>query len=332
MMRNLLHLTIFTGNTNMLPHKKFLTLMLLILGLSLGGSVFAQERDASLDFLNVDLWPDYDRAAVLVLLTGSLTEDTGLPVSINIPIPENADINAVARVDAVGNLFTDIDFDSREPGNLILNLSEPSFRIEYYFPYESNGNQHEFGFDWLADIDVNQLSVTFQQPSLATNVVLSPEATNTINGDDNLLYHQLPNSVVVAGTPYSMDASYEMVRQQLSSELISSQLLTESDLSTTIPTEPGQDSGEFDWTIVLGVAGGVLILAIVGWLIVSNRRSSRRVLKPQPRRRQQSQRSPTPDPRSTRTTGKSRFCHECGQPLDPGDKFCRNCGTLVKGT
>ncbi len=296
--------------------------------LSLTSNVNAQGQDATLDFLDVELWPDYDQTTVLVLLTGSLTADTNLPASVTLPIPENAELNAVARVDAVGNLFTDIDFDTSEPGNLILNLADPSFRIEYYFPYESNGSQRAFSFEWLADLDVNQMRVTFQQPSLATNVVLSPEANNAITGEDNLLYHQLPSQAVAAGTAYSVDASYEMVRQQLSSELITSQQA--ANVPAITPPEDTQAPGDFNWYLVLGVVGGVLILAAIGWFIYTDRRSSRRVIKPKPIRREQFQRSTTPGSRSTRPIGASKFCHECGQPLDPSDKFCRNCGTPVK--
>jgi predicted amidophosphoribosyltransferase len=30
-------------------------------------------------------------------------------------------------------------------------------------------------------------------------------------------------------------------------------------------------------------------------------------------------------------TGKVNFCHQCGERAQSGDKFCRNCGTALKG-
>ena len=42
---------------------------------------FAQEPVSAIDTLDIEIWPDYDRPSVLVLLTGTLPGDTRLPAS-----------------------------------------------------------------------------------------------------------------------------------------------------------------------------------------------------------------------------------------------------------
>ena len=59
----------------------------------------AQDKVTTIDSLAVEIWPDYDRASVLVLLTGTLPADTKLPAPITLLFPAAAQLNAVARVD-----------------------------------------------------------------------------------------------------------------------------------------------------------------------------------------------------------------------------------------
>ena len=42
---------------------------------------FAETDATAVDTLVVDLWPDYDKASVLVLLTGTLPKESQLPVN-----------------------------------------------------------------------------------------------------------------------------------------------------------------------------------------------------------------------------------------------------------
>jgi hypothetical protein len=61
---------------------------------------FAQKPVSVIDSLDIEIWPDYDRASVLVLLTGTLPRDTQFPASVTLPLPETAQLNAVARIDS----------------------------------------------------------------------------------------------------------------------------------------------------------------------------------------------------------------------------------------
>ena len=75
---------------------------------SLSGTltVAAQGVPTSLDRWNVEVWPEYDRPAVLVLLNGALQADAGLPVTARVPVPLGVQINAVAYPGDDGRLIS----------------------------------------------------------------------------------------------------------------------------------------------------------------------------------------------------------------------------------
>ena len=87
---------------------KFKSLILLLIFMSAAMATgFAQNPASVIDSLDLEIWPDYDKSSVLVLLTGTLPEDTRLPASITLPLPEVAQLNAVARIDSKdGNMTT----------------------------------------------------------------------------------------------------------------------------------------------------------------------------------------------------------------------------------
>ncbi len=289
-------------------------------------TTYAQNQAPVIDLLEVEMWPDYDRPSVLVLLTGTLPDDAEFPAIIMVPIPENATINAIARVDESGSMFSDLEVDDSIPGQLTITTMEPTFRVEYYVPYSADGNQRNYTFEWQSDMAVNELMATIQQPSLASEITLSPEAIQVSNRQDGLLYHTLPVQEIPAGEKYSVETSYNMIRPQLSAELLGAQ-------QPAIPSETtgdvgGQESG-FNWQIVAAATAFGLALAAGAWLLLGYRQSRRRISKPRPVRRSRAKRASSSTSRSS--TGKAKFCHECGQQLTPGDKFCRNCGTAVKG-
>jgi hypothetical protein len=56
-----------------MKHKYYLLLFLLAMILPVAGHT--QDKVTAIDTLVVDLWPDYDRTSVLVLLTGALSAE-----------------------------------------------------------------------------------------------------------------------------------------------------------------------------------------------------------------------------------------------------------------
>ena len=307
------------------------TLLLLFLLLFLP-TPFAQAQTAvTLESLEVELWPDYDEEAVLVLLTGTLAPNIPLPATLTLPLPEGADFNVAARI-TPDNLMTDQGMTPQVENNQVtFTTPDNRFRVEYYQPYEASDTQRAFTFSWQSDITVEQISVKVQQPFAATDMSVIPAPASVSEGQDGLTYHLLPNQAIAAGNTYNVEVGYAMSTPALTVDFL-------SDSGETAATDEGlpfldavpvEESG-FNWQLLLIALGGLILVATAVWYLASNRAATnkRRPARPKPQR---SQSAPPTAATQAATPGNANFCHQCGEPLQVGDKFCRRCGTAVKG-
>lgn len=291
----------------------------LLLGFAFPAAGQAQGAVTTIDSLVIDLWPDYDRTAVLVLLTGTLPADTTLPATVTLPLPPEADLNAVARISTDNVMTDDVDYNTGN-GQLMFTTPDLRFRVEYYVPYTADGDQRAFTYTWTADLTVNQLEITVQQPAAATTLLTEPEAvTVTTGSSDGLQYHTLPAQTVPAGQPLAVTVNYTMSSSQLSAESLQGATAPDTTSPAAAPSSNSPPVSRFDWPVLLAVAGVGLVIAAITWQIATMRASSKR----------------PPKPRKVRSSKKGkgaavRFCHQCGQSLQKGDRFCRQCGTAVK--
>ena len=271
---------------------------------------FAQNPVSVIDSLDIDIWPDYDRASVLVLLTGTLPGDTRFPVSVSLPLPEVAQLNAVARIDSKdGNMKDDIFSSTDPPGTLTFITSDLRFRVEYYLPYTVVKTQRSFNYTWLADITVNNFQLRVQRPTSASTLNTEPATSNVVRDGDGFDYYIFPARAVPAGQPFPLHVDYEMPTAQLSATSLSPQ--NTSIQTPAIPATPSTGSG-INWALAATVTGGLIIIVALIWQIAS-RRPSPNIRKPI-------------DSRVERQS-RAKFCRNCGEPIDEGDRFCNACGS-----
>jgi hypothetical protein len=271
---------------------------------------FAQNPVSVIDSLDIDIWPDYDRASVLVLLTGTLPGDTQFPVSVTLPLPEVAQLNAVARIDSKdGNMKDDIFSSTDPPGTLTFITSDLRFRVEYYLPYTVVKNQRSFDYTWLADITVNNFQLRVQRPTSASTLNTEPATANVVRDGDGFDYYIFPVRAVPAGQPFPLHVDYKMTSSQLSATSLPRQ--NTSIQTPAIPATSSTGSG-INWALAATVTGGLIIIVALIWQIVS-RRPSPNIRKPI-------------DSRVERQS-RAKFCRNCGEPIDEGDRFCNGCGS-----
>lgn len=302
---------------------RLLILSLLLLTL-LPARTTAAQQAPNIESLSIDFWPDYDREAVLVLITGTLSQ----PGEVSLPFPESADFHVLARIDADGVMIDDLDAPAFANGRMTFATPDPRFRVEYYLPYTRSGSQRSFSYTWPADVPVSQLLVSVQQPAAATEMNIDPEPAGQVrNQDDGLIYYNLPALQVAAGQSASFVIDYVMA----------SDVLTFA--SNPPPVSGGSDptgaavsgsEGTPIWVLALVGAGLLLIVAATTWQVATY--NNRRVRKPKPRRSGQNKRAAAQkgqkQPSAARRAAK--FCHECGEATTQGDRFCRSCGTALK--
>ena len=300
----------------MLTTMRLLSLLLLLLLVAL--PVAAQTDVTQLESLTVELWPDYDRPAMLVILTGTLPESAALPATVTIPLPAGADVNAVARLNEVDVLVTDVEW-SQADGEMTLTTPGRSFHVEYYSPYVSAGNEVSYGFAWTADLEIASVAAVVQQPVAATDIAIVPAPSGSVTRADGLLYHQFAARPLAAGEPFTVDVTYTVDSPVLSAPSVSP-AATPAPAATAAATDGVLGDPSPWWPLLIPAA---LALLVGAWYL-GRRTGSGRARKPRPNR--------TAKPGATRPSGEgaARFCHNCGQPAQAGDVFCRKCGTRLK--
>ena len=293
-----------------MKHRYFFLLILIMLMLPSTGHT--QDKVTAIDSLAVEIWPDYDRASVLVLLTGTLLADTKLPASITLPIPATAQLNAVARIDVSDGEMQNITTYTQAQGEITFVTTDLQFRVEYYFPYTINDNRHTFRFNWLAtDLSVNNFQIRIQQPKSASSLTTVPGTIDVASEGDGFTYHALPIKSVPAGQPFMVTVDYTMDSDQLSAARLTSQ-----DIPRPASPLTAREKAGINWSIVVMVVGGIIILLVVVWQIAARRAGST---------------PPEIDKAKVKTGSPSRFCSNCGKPAGKEDKFCSKCGSALKG-
>jgi hypothetical protein len=249
--------------------------------------------------LEVSLWPDYDRPAVLVILRARLSPDTTLPTTLSLPMPSRAGRpHAVAKRAANGNLLTaqhavvvEGDWTRVE-----ITSDEPEIRLEYYIDFEETDPERRFIFAWPGGLDLNQVGFEVMQPRNASEVFISPEEGFQRSVTDGLTYQrrefgsQKSADTFFVGITYSrsgpaLTASAPKPAQPGPSPQISQLLQLSQSSGLSAPSEPAQQtaastaasetsnsSGNSGLLVALVV---ILFAALVGsWAYFLGRRSA----------------------------------------------------------
>jgi hypothetical protein len=301
----------------------------MILGLLLAAPLtgHAQGEVATIEQLEVQLWPDFDRPSVLATLKGFLSSGTQGPVSITLPVPDDATVHVVSPLREDGRPGPEMSYDNSVPGQLTFTAEMPGFYVEYYYPYTADGNRRDITFTWQSEMAVDQMLAVVQQPIMSSDLTTNPSSEAVTTGSDGMQYHRVPIQKIPAGVVYTLEGNYTLARPELSQDVLAG---GQESLPGGVESG-GSEESSLNWLLILAIAAGVIAVAGVAWLLLGNRRGRQRVTRPRPVRRSTAQSRPRA--RSTAPLplqSKRRFCHECGQPLDPDDHFCSNCGSAVK--
>jgi len=102
------------------------------------GPALAQTGDAA-ETVTVALWPEYDRAEVLVIYRVLLAETVPLPARVRLPIPAEApELAAVAYRDAAGVLLNAVHERRVGPGADLVDIETDGrmVQLEFYLPLQ----------------------------------------------------------------------------------------------------------------------------------------------------------------------------------------------------
>ncbi len=266
-----------------------------------------------LSSVQVDLLPEYDRPSLLVIERLTLAADTSLPAQVNIKIPISAEIWAVAESDSSGALVNSIYSTqaARDENLLTITSNSLTIQVEYYAEIEKIGTTRHVVYTWAGEYDVQNFSVDFQVPAGATGLSFTPQLPNltTVEGASHYQSGELP---LAAGESYSLNVEY----QKDNTDLAVTQATPAAGSANPL-VQFWNDNQTTILLILLAVA--VAAAAVIGLTYWQSGRKRGPV---------KNQRHRSAGQRGDRTG--VVYCSQCGELAQPGDAFCRTCGSRLR--
>lgn len=292
---------------------------LLLLGLIIFPSAADAQGGTKLDSLNIELWSEFDQPSMLVINHFVVSQDTSLPVEVTLRFPKEGNLVAVA-VETNGGLYNKNFKGPEEQGNwqqIKINVdSYDPHRIEYYQPLTLDGNKRQFKYQWFGDYYVKEFQIAMLIPADSTELITSPVLENTTTSTDGrAISGTVTKNDLRMGNSFQFDLEY----QRTSDTLIQSNPGQVDPVQPSAPVDentPGRVSiANLPWII------GGFGLALIVIALFSYWRATHTGGEKTPRRRR----------RQTEEEGDAQaYCHECGARANPGDRFCRTCGSRLK--
>ena len=289
--------------------------MLLLPALALAQPAGAPKGNPRLASLNIEIWPEYDRPAALVILRGAVAENVKLPAAVTLRLPAAAgDAIAVAySATADGNLLN-MKNDRAIAGEFItLKFETPQrfFHVEFYLPIATTAPARSFRYAWPGDLAVDRVTVVVQEPAAARDISVEPNLGRATLGQDGLQYRDTDLGALEAGKPLAIAIRYTKSDTRTSTEIVKPNAGGSASLAAAPPpaTAPASiaapaSGGLPDWALPLG---GLVLLGLLGAALIlwQWRRAA-----------------PAAAPAG-------RACAKCGAAQAPGNRFCSNCGAKV---
>ena len=279
---------------------------------------FAQEDKIAIQSINVSLWPEYDRAEMLVIDHILLAEGTAFPVQLDLLLPADAVLHTVA-VGESSDKVTDqgVEKTMTKDGEWLkvsIIATGPAIQLEYYDPnLKKDGDQRSYTYRWLSDYDVADFMAVFQEPFDATEFKSSLSLQDDgVHPNDNMQYYFSDVGAGLAGKELTFDVSYQKPTDTLSVSHLEVQPVDVNENTS------GRVSLDKYLPYIIGGLGVILILGGLVYYWQSGRSGSKK-----------SRRRPRVHADHEETQS-DVYCAQCGTRARGGDRFCRTCGSRIR--
>lgn len=295
----------------------FCAVMVLVLALALAGAPRVTADDGNrLKELKVQVWPEYDKASVLVLLDGTLADASNLPRDVSVLIPSTATGIIATYENSDSSLAPEQSYKSEKQNDgftqITYSTKSAAWHVEYYDDLIKGSPDKAMDFSFQASAPADQLTLEIQQPLKATNFAVTPAAMSTRN-DGSFTYYDSALSNVAAGQRITAQVKYTKSDPNPSVVAVPT--------TAPVPATSSSPAPSSSWNSAFTIVA-IIILAAAAMLGVYVYQQRSRRVEPVAvavrRRKKGARRAPA--------TGGSAFCTQCGSQMGAGDEFCRKCG------
>jgi hypothetical protein len=272
------------------------------LALLLPATLFAQGGGTRLSELAIEIWPEFDRPAALVILRGAIAEGVKLPAPVSLRLPASSEgPAAVAYSSSPDGSLLNLRHDTATVGGVTtvkFEAPERYFHIEFYESMSTSGAARNYTYTWPGDLAVDRASVVVQEPASAQGMTTDPVLGNLSSGTAGLTYRAGDLGALAQGKPRTIAIRYSKADARPSVEI--------KGMRTAQAAAPaaGQETahpaaGLPVWVVPMAALAA---LALAGVLGIAYRW------------------------RRTGARSADAYCSKCGAPLRSGDRFCGKCG------
>jgi hypothetical protein len=283
-------------------------ILTLILAATLTPAFAAPARDAAggsprLASLQIEILPEFDRPAALVILRGEIAPDVALPADVSLRIAATSGgPAAVAYSTGLNSSLLNLTYDRRDAGAFIaLKFKAPErfFHVEFYDPLVTSIPGRSYTYVWTGDLAADRLRVILQEPAMASELSVQPPLDARALGQDGLRYRSSELGAFEAGRRLDVQIRYTKTDPRTSLEIVKPEGPPGS--------SPSPSAAPTKAELAIWLVSGVVVLGLGAWAMVMLRLGRKRVSAPQ--------------------LGDAGFCRKCGAPRASDGRFCSKCGT-----
>lgn len=272
---------------------------------------------ARLANLEIEIWPEYDKPATLVLLKGEIAPGADRSISVRIPASSGGPLAVAMSATPGGNLLN-MPYDRTEGKDYItLRMQAPErfFHIEFYDKLNTGSDKREYRYVWPGDLAADHVSVHVKQPATSKEFSITPAFGKSAMGNDGLTYWSSDMGAAPAGKALAVTLRYTKSDARVSKDILgmvapaapakpTAPVIAPDAVKPAATAVRGSSDSRDDWTTALFLV--LLAAAAAGIFWFNWRRAG--------------------EGGAAAIASDARFCTKCGNALRKGDRFCSKCG------
>lgn len=201
-----------------------LALAMLLPAVALAQAGGAPKGNPRLVSLSIEILPEYDRPAALVILKGALAEGVKPPVAVTLRLPAaSGGPSAVAFSAAVDSKLLNLNHERAVTGEFVtlkFEMPERFFHVEFYEPIATTLPARSYRYTWPGDFTADRVAVVVQEPALTNDMSVEPNLELLSTGRDGMRYRAAELGALEAGKPLPIVVRYTKLDMRPSVEIV----------------------------------------------------------------------------------------------------------------
>lgn len=273
---------------------------------------YASENLTEVSSLKIDLWPEYDKPMVLVMIDGWIAESVELPIEVRLPVMEGGSVHMGCSITSAGvHIHESFKEGTDEDGDYVtFVLRERQFHLEYYYNPFRDTPFRRFDYYFKSPFNIAAVQVEIKEPLGSTGFILNPPSKYPMKNRSGITIHSLNIGKVKVGEGINITAEYSK------NDLVP----TNKRLNKSSPTV---DTYKF-----LTILFGSILFILLGYAAFRWNSAPSNTDKKHKKKGKKHKTRYQIKGKSIKSA-RINFCFQCGNELKPPFHYCGVCGTKI---